>query len=217
MISGFKYITQLFQELDKEVKKIKLFVIGGAVLLYYGIKPATKDIDLVVESREEFVEFERALKKMCFTIRLPSAQYHHMDINRIFERQDFRIDLFHKTVCKGFSLSKDMIERAEEIISLNNIKLFLCSNEDVFLFKTMTEREGDLEDCISLAKRGLSWETVFKELNHQIEHSGKDIWITWIGERLDLLEDKGLTIPIMGEVNKLREKYFKEYGERMEK
>ena len=102
-----------------------------------------------------------------------------------------------------------MINRAEEIISLERIRLFVCSNEDVFLFKTMTEREGDLEDCISLAKRGFNWETILKELKSQIKHSRKDVWVTWVGERLDLLEERGLSIPIMKEVNKLREEYFK--------
>ncbi len=49
---------------------------------------------------------------------------------------------------------------------------------------------------------------MFEEIKHQIQHNKKDIWITWIGERLDLLEEKGTYIPIMAEINGLREKYY---------
>ena len=84
----------------------------------------------------------------------------------------------------------------------------------------MTEREGDLEDCIALAQRELHWGTILSELKEQIEHLNNPVWITWVGERLDILKERGLNIPIMGEVNKLREKYFedliKEQKEKMD-
>lgn len=72
----------------------------------------------------------------------------------------------------------------------------------------MTERSGDIEDCISLAKRGVEWEIILDELKNQIKLSGKNVWITWIGERLDILADEGLHIPILEEVKKLSEEYY---------
>jgi hypothetical protein len=86
----------------------------------------------------------------------------------------------------------------------------LCSNEDIFVFKTFTEREGDLQDCISLAQRGLDWNAIVNEIQSQIHHSGEDVWITWIGERLDLLMEKGLNIPVIDQIDKLRDTYFEE-------
>ena len=71
MISEFKQITELFQELDKEVRKTKIFLIGGAMLLYHGIKPATKDVDLIVEAKEEFTDMGKALKKIGFVSKIP--------------------------------------------------------------------------------------------------------------------------------------------------
>lgn len=208
MISEFKHIEELFKEIDTHLtKKVQAFVIGGAVLLYHGLKPATKDIDIVIYNSNHFTSFEEALKAAGFEPKFPPEGYERMNLDRIFSRDDFRIDIFHKTVCKGFSLSGEMIKRAEDVLSLANPKVSLCSNEDVFLFKTLTEREGDLEDCISLAQRELNWNIVLKELRSQI-HSGQDVWITWVGERLDILEEKGLTIPIMPEINRLREEYF---------
>lgn len=216
MISSFKQMEELFEEIEKRLKrKVHVFAIGGIVLLHQGMKPATKDIDFVIETKEEFDTFENALKATGFKTKLPTAEYEHMNINQIFVKEDFRIDLFYKTVCRGFSISKDIIRRANIVLELKNLKISFCSNEDVFLFKTLTEREGDLEDCISLAQRGLDWGVILTELKNQIRTSGNDVWITWAGERLDMLEEKGLNIPVMKEINKLRKDYFKTCEKRL--
>lgn len=212
MISRFDELTGLFGEIDQNLHgKVHFFVIGGAMLLYHGIKSATKDIDIVVDSAREFTEVENALRKIEFTARIPTSEYKKTDLSQIFIREDFRIDLFQQTICRGFALSSFMIRRAKKISELKNLSISLCSNEDVFLLKTFTDREGDIEDCIALAKMGVDWKAMLEEMREQIRISGKDVWITWIGERLDILEERGLPIPIMPEVDKLREEYFNEY------
>lgn len=212
MISEFNQIEELFNEINKVMnRKVTAFIIGGAVMLYQGLKPATKDIDIVVKTKEEFTELQKALIKLQFTSKIPGAEYKHMNLNQVFQREDFRIDIFQKEVCGKFFLSLKMMQRAKTVIDLNHIKVVLSSNEDVFLFKTMTEREGDLEDCVSLAQTGIEWDIIFSELKSQIKESKQNIWITWVGERLDLLEERGLTIPIMTEINKLRDPFFGEW------
>ena len=136
-----------------------------------------------------------------------------MELNKIMVRDDYRIDAFLKKVCKKFALSTDMIKRSNEILKLKNISVNKCSNEDIFLFKSMTERPGDLEDCIELIKKGLNWNEIKDEMINQIKTNGADVWITWIGERLDELIDKGLTIPIMKDINKMRDNYFNKITE----
>lgn len=131
-----------------------------------------------------------------------------MNISQVLEREDFRIDLFQKTVCWKFSVTNSMAKRAREYLILERLAVYLYSNEDVFLFKTMTERSGDIEDCISLAKRGVEWEIILDELKNQIRLSGQNIWITWVGERLGILADEGLYIPILGEVERFSEEYY---------
>ena len=103
-----------------------------------------------------------------------------------------------------------MRKRAKKALMLPHIDLYLCSNVDIFVFKTFTEREGDLQDCIALAQRGLKWERILRELQSQVHHSGEDVWITWVGERFDLLVQRGLNIPIMDQIDKLRDTYFEE-------
>jgi hypothetical protein len=183
-------------------------MIGGAVLLYQGIKPATKDIDLVLKNKQDFLTLQKALFKIRFGKKQASIEYKNMNLIYLLKREDFQIDLFLMKVCSKFCLSSEMMKRAKKVIDLKNISLFNCSNEDIFMFKTMTDRQGDLEDCIALAKTGLNWQVIQEEILNQIKLSGKEIWTTWIGERLDLLVERGLSIPIMNDIDKLREDYY---------
>jgi len=213
MITTFKEIEELLREIDNSIsKKTRAYIIGGAALLKKGMKAATKDIDLVVTTKNEFFEIQNGLNKIRFLAQIPGTEYSNMNLSQIFQRKDFRIDLFEKEVCGRFSLSDKMMKRAELVIELSNLTVFLCSSEDIFLFKTMTEREGDITDCISIAAtQNPNWDIILEELQSQIKQSKQDVWITWIGERLDLLAERGVDIPIMKQVDKLREKYFKRY------
>jgi len=210
MILNFDDLNKLFKEIDKKLKeKVHFYVIGGAVMLYHNLKTSTKDIDIVVDSLEEFKAIEKLLKEMGFESKILTIEYKNFDLNQIFVRNDYRIDLFQRTVCKGFILSKHMMKRAEILINLNNLSVSLCSTTDIFMFKTFTERPGDIDDCISLAKTKIDWESMLTEIKNQIKTSGQKVWITYIGERLDILEEKGVVIPIMKDINTLREEYFK--------
>ena len=211
MISDFNQLEKLFIEIDQQLTNdVPLYVIGGAVLLYQGLKPATKDIDVILSDEKTYADFVSSLTSLQFQRVDPTGVYKKMDVSAIFEREDYRIDAFLKTVCKRISLTNGMKQRAKPLKQLSHLHVFLCANEDIFIFKSMTEREGDLEDCIALVQRGLEWNSVLNELKAQIKHSGEDVWITWIGERLDILQDRGINIPIMNEVNKVRDEYFKQ-------
>lgn len=218
MITDFKEVELFFAELDHALsKKTNVYVIGGAALLMRGMKEVTKDIDIVVAKKQEFLDIQHALEKIGFLSKIPEKEYARLNLNQIFQRGDFRIDLFEKEVCGRFSLSENMMKRAEKVIGLDHITVFLCSSEDIFLFKTMTEREGDMTDCMSIASReNPDWNVILEELKGQIMHSNQDVWVTWVGERLDILTEKGIDIPIMDEIDRLRDKIFadfeKKYG-----
>src|SRR3989344_2475693 len=179
MITTFKEIEELFAEINNSMsKKVKVYVVGGAALLRRGMKAATKDIDVVVATKHEFFEIQNALAKIKFISQAPGKEYTHMGLSELFQRKDFRIDLFEKEVCGRFSLSKGMIKRAENAIKLSHLDVFLCSSEDIFLFKTMTEREGDITDCMGIAAtQNPNWNVILEELQSQIKQSRQDIWI----------------------------------------
>ena len=58
MISDFKQIEELFKKVDQQLKNnIDIYIIGGAVLLYQGLKSATKDIDIQYNSYSPIVVY----------------------------------------------------------------------------------------------------------------------------------------------------------------
>lgn len=213
MIDNFKKIEDLFVEINKAIeKKVDVYILGGGALLKRGMKPATKDVDIVVSTKKEFLELQKALDKLNFAPQTPGKEYKHMNLSQIFQKGEFRIDLFEKEICGKVVFSENMAKRAERALELSKINIFLCSNEDILLFKTMTEREGDLTDCISIATtQDPDWNIILEELKNQIKQTKQDVWITWVGERLDILVERGLNIPIMKEIDKLREEYYEKY------
>jgi len=209
MIEKFDEIIQLFNEIDLlSNSKIDLFLIGGAAMMRKGLKSSTKDIDIVVRSVNEFNSFKNILLSIGFNEKSVGIEYKRMNISKILTREDFRIDLFYKTVCDKLCLSDKMSKRSSEIIKFKNITLNIVSNEDIIIFKSMTERQGDLDDTIELVKSGVNWDIVLEEIKNQIKISGNFVWITWIGERFEILEEKGIKIPIMKDIIKIIEEFY---------
>jgi hypothetical protein len=208
MISKFKQIEDLFREIDTKIKeKVNIYVIGGAALLFRGFKGSTKDIDIIVKSSEEKMHFENALKNIGFSGNKLTDEYKNLEITYILKRDDFRIDLFMKQVCSTLSISRGIEDRAENIFSGKNLNVFVCSNEDILLFKVIARREADIEDCIALARQSLDWSIILKEINHQIK-KGKEIWITYLAEGLEKIEEKDIEVPIMKEIMDSYEDYM---------
>lgn len=213
MISNFNQLDSLFEEIDTKLRsRLRLYVIGGAMLLYHGLKDTTKDIDVIVDSKPDYQQMQKVLKDLGFSAGIPTKEYRRVDVSQIYVRDDFRVDLFNRVVCKGLHLSETMKQRAVNVRMMKHLSIYLCSSEDVFLFKTFTDREGDITDCLSIVQKDSSfdWLKLLHEIQLQIKVSGCRIWVTWIGERLDALTEKGLNIPIMKQINKLREEFYYE-------
>jgi hypothetical protein len=208
-INSFDQIFDVFDKLDKKLnKKINIYLIGGSVLLYNNLKVGTKDIDIVVLKKEDFDLFNNILIESEFTIEKPTKDYSNMKLDKILVKENYRIDVFNKIVCGKLSLSENIIKRSKLIRNYKNISLFVCSNEDVFVFKSITEREGDVDDCQSISLSGPSWDIMLTEIKNQIKENGSDVWITWFEERLNLLEDRGVVIPIIKDIRKMSLEYF---------
>jgi hypothetical protein len=170
MITKFSMISDLFKELDEiSSKEVHIFLIGGGALMKHNLKPYTKDIDIVVDSMGEFEELSRILMNAGFETQIPGKEYERLAVSQIFIRGDFRIDLFFRYVCGKFYLSKSMMEHSTFEIKLERLTLNICSLGDVLLFKSMTEREGDLDDSWNIIKsdRITNWNAVLDEARLQ--------------------------------------------------
>lgn len=176
----------LFEEIGKNLSaQTTVYLIGGENMRMKGLKPRTKDLDIVVENKESYDQAMSALTKLGYEpkgniefstedMRLyPSIILQHTNRSRI--------DVYTKKILRTLSLSSDMIGRSEPV-RFGNLKLGILCNEDVFLLKAVTSREGDIQDMASLVRmnyvgtnkfqqKSFDWDIVWGEIMNQEKES----------------------------------------------
>ena len=214
MIGASTEIDRFVEELSRSVREpIHLYLLGGGSMMYAGLKYFTKDIDLVVRTEHEYDVCVEAMKRMGFRSIRPGAGYSRMNLSDMLERDDgYRIDIFNDRVCGKLRLSDGMVSRSSERVRHEDVALSSCAMEDILIFKSITEREGDLEDSKAIITGTMvDWNVFLTELEEQIE-TGEDVWITWIADRLWLLrEDVGLSIPVLDRVIRMADDYLERW------
>jgi predicted transcriptional regulator len=198
------YITGELEKIGSALKrKIKIFLIGGCAMSFRELKTATKDIDIVFVSPEGLKDFASALKSLGYreAVKLPD-EYKNIGASTILRnKDDFQCDLFYKQVCRGLEITERMEGRSQYFKTFGNLRVRLISPEDIFLFKSMTEREGDLEDMRILATGGLDWGKIKEECLLQ---ERRKIWEAFLVDRLEELENRfHIKAPITRELKKL--------------
>jgi hypothetical protein len=198
----------IFSELDKLSQRTAdgtvVFVIGGLALINYGLKNATKDIDVVVMSSKDLNNLVESLVSENYHSPenyVLTRPYEEMEISRIMENSaGFRWDIFVRTICGRLVFSENMASRATTFYSKNKLELKMASREDIFLFKGITEREADLDDMRLIAESSLNWQVVRDECIYQSDHSGR-LWEDALVQRLiDLRAKYGIRSPIEKEL-----------------
>jgi hypothetical protein len=187
----------------------QFFIIGGLALISYGLKEATKDIDVVVLRRQDLDTLIKSLASIEYhTLEnsVISRPYEKMKMSKIMENNEgFRWDIFYRTICNRLVFSDNMAARATEFYSKGKIMLRIASKEDIFLFKGITEREADLDDMRLLAESGLNWQVIKTECRYQSNSSGR-LWEDALLQNLiDLKERHKIRSPIEKDLQKIVE------------
>ena len=196
-----EYLKQEFDKLDSIAKKsIALYLIGGGAMAFYGLKVATKDIDIILTNQENLNSLQAVLCSAGYKKPNPvviTRPYNEMQTSAILENKDgFRWDLFLTKVCGKLTLSVEMQKRATSLYQGNKLKVFIASKEDLFLFKAITTRDADLDDTRILAQSGLNWETITQECKKQSQQTGV-CWEDALTQNLQDLKTKyGIQTPI---------------------
>lgn len=204
MISSTKELDSLFDEIGKQLKtQVTLYVFGGAALMFAGLKDATKDIDVVLETKEELNTFVAALKKLGFESTPLTEEYKNLELAGIYNRKNDRFDVFLKIICGKLSLSKNMIARSKIKGKYGGLSISVLSFEDIFLLKSVFSRAGDYEDCVALFKTGINWDTIYDEITDQCKNSVFNVWKSYLLERIeDMQEKEHIQVPIYPKVIK---------------
>lgn len=222
MIEDTKVIDSFMSDLASRLSEdTTLYVIGGCAMMYLARKQMTKDIDLVVLSEREYRDVSSALLDMGFRSMRPGIEYQRMNLSDMLIRDDgFRIDLFLRTVCRKLKLSDHMASRSANVMTFDHLSVNICSEEDIIIFKSITEREGDVTDCINLSRGILDWDYILDEIRRQVAE-GEDVWIDWIANRLRYLsETHGVYVPIldtlMGMADEFMERWVAEMSAKLD-
>jgi hypothetical protein len=87
--------------------------------------------------------------------------------------------------------------RRSSTVEMGKLKLLVAGNEDLFLLKAITEREGDIHDMTALARtQGFNWTIVFDELLNQEEITEKQYCLD-ILESVEVVENlTGIRAPV---------------------
>lgn len=171
------YLNQEFAELNtKTTRSLTLFLIGGGAMAFYGLKEATKDVDIILTNPDALDNLKTALQAIGYKeleLVLMTRAYNKMQASVILENEKgFRWDLFVNKVCNALTLSCTMKQRSTQLYEGDRLSVFIASKEDVFLLKGITEREADLEDMRLLAESGLNWAVINQECQSQSSASG---------------------------------------------
>jgi len=198
---------KLFEEIGEGLENIvHAYLFGGENMRKKGIKPRTKDCDIIVMDENEGLELVRCLKNIGY-VSLNESHFTEDD-NRIdpFDILEHparsRIDLFKTRIARKLLLSENMIKRST-LEKFDKLNLYSISNEDLFLLKSVTLREGDIQDLGLIVQAGnFNWKIVWEELLRQ-EYVTKTNFSSSILESFDDLRDQtGIISPFYKKLRK---------------
>lgn len=191
LVEEFILLDEKAQLMGSE--ELRLYLIGGGNLALRGVKPATADVDVVVENIGVLKRLERVLtdpspelktsKGLVIYVKVVEHDYmKKLGAYSVYKRidpqmGDFNLDVFVKRVLRGITLTESIMRRAfipEEFKILERIKIHLVSPEDIFLFKGVTAlgRSKDIDDMLRLIEMGIDFKVVLKEIEVQKEVIG---------------------------------------------
>ena len=214
MTVSLKEQEELFKIIgEKMQKKIEAFVIGGSAMLYYGAKIATKDVDVVLNNKEERDILIKVLKELGFKERPTKFLYFEKkNVPVLLQRGEERIDIFYDKII-DFKFTNSIKERATASYEYGNLIINVISPEDIIILKCATERAGDRLDAVSLINiKNIDWDIIIDEAIIQMNIIGDVIPLSLYDFMCELKEDLKADInqKVIDKIGDIAEKHIKE-------
>ncbi|MBI5229245.1 hypothetical protein HY991_03980 [Candidatus Micrarchaeota archaeon] len=205
---GKEYLQELFAKIgDSLSEEMTVFLFGGGAMAFRNQKPATKDVDLILDKERDYAVFTELIKHLGFKEPV-EVEIEHKGIKAIDGMWDnpngFRLDLFVKHVLHKLELTEQVKKRSELLASYGLLEVRMLSNEDVILFKCMTDRIDDLGDIAAIVRTSsIDWNIILEECKLQ-ERSKKGGLLLRLLEKLEELKEKqGIDAPILPQLRKI--------------
>ena len=196
-MTDLKEQEDIFNLIGSNLKrKIKCFVIGGSAMLYYKLKDATKDIDIVLLNEKDREYILKMMKNLGYAERNPKILYiNKKNVPILLQREQNRFDLFNKTII-SLRFSDSMINRSKVVYEYANLIVNVVSPEDIIILKCATDRAGDRLDAVSIIKStNINWDILFEESINQMKLVGDVIPLNLYQFLLELKEDLEVEVP----------------------
>ncbi|MEW6329299.1 MAG: DUF6036 family nucleotidyltransferase [Candidatus Micrarchaeota archaeon] len=210
---GREKLLAVFEKIGARLhKRMEVFLLGGGAMCFRDQKNATKDLDLVFETRGDYHEFVKVMDGMDFKKHLKlEREYERLEAASIWQNaKGFRFDLFVKTVCNALSISGSMRKRCELLGRFGKLTVRMVSNEDVILFKGITQRPDDVNDIAAIVRTSkVNWDIILHEC---VRQSRARPWYGLLYDKLvELKEKHGIDVLVAKQLLKLdRESMIKE-------
>lgn len=175
---------------DALPRELEIYLLGGCAMSFRGLKDTTKDVDAILMNRSELDLLGSTLKELKFT-QDTNLEDFYLSAVMVFKQGDSRIDLFVREVCKQLVFTERMRNRAQLYRKMGKLSVYLASNEDIFLFKAITDREKDIDDCFSLLNIGVDSHIIVDEMERQTRAQ----WCFFVYEKLCLIAENTGFIP----------------------
>lgn len=177
-------------------KKTECFVIGGSAMLYYKLKEATKDIDIVLLNENERQYVLKMMRNLGYTERNSKILYiNKKNVPILLQREQNRFDLFNKKII-NLKFSDGMVDRVNLVYEYNNLTVKVVSREDIIILKCATDRAGDRLDAANIIKNtNINWNILMEESINQMNLIGDVIPLNLYQFLLELKEDLHIEIP----------------------
>lgn len=197
---------QLVELAERLVEQTTVYLIGGGALTLSNLKNATRDIDLIVESTADSEQVFRALTSAGYGhLEEPEAEYDDLEAAFILQQGARRFDVFNQQVAGELYLSELMIDRSEHLFDEGPLTVRMVSLSDIFLFKSVANREDDVDDMIVLAEGEIDEDVIMDEVMVQLDLIGEDQFIRSMKHKLDRLAERDYSFGIHEEVTTLYE------------
>lgn len=177
-------------------RKIKCFVIGGSAMLYYKLKDATKDIDIVLLNDTDRNYILKIMKNLGYAERNSKMLYTaKKNVPILLQRGQNRLDLFNKTII-NLRFSDAMVGRSKILYEYSNLIVSVVSPEDIIILKCATDRAGDRLDAANIIKStNVDWGILLEESINQMKLTGDAMPLNLYQFLLELKEDLRVGIP----------------------
>lgn len=153
-------------------RKVHLIACGGTALTLLGVKPSTKDIDLIVPNVDEYEYLIDILKQLGYKSASGWG----------WKREDgFIFDLFRGKSVHTTELLESPLDKGNHILvkEFNRIYLGALNYYDIIISKLFRAMAVDIEDCLVLIKNKKK-DIDFKQLEVRFKETA----------RFDVSEDK---------------------------